>query len=189
MLDLFYRSYWPLLKFCFRTFLCSLLRYSIKCFIWIAFDFIQINFEFRHAWPTFTGFNALCKNLVLRTFPKLFSVVFWFIDLKITFGFLSVFVGVMPLETLLGPVGDMYCLSNAFRMLVISWFLDTNIFMPYVNSFIARGTPPKNVRALEVSATTVVLGWDEPEKPNSIIKVCSSLFLYINVHLPSYTQK
>ena len=31
---------------------------------------------------------------------------------------LSVFVGVMPLKYLLGPVGDVYCLSNTFRMLV-----------------------------------------------------------------------
>ena len=31
---------------------------------------------------------------------------------------LSVFVGVMSLTYLLGPVGDMYCLSNTFRMLV-----------------------------------------------------------------------
>ena len=29
----------------------------------------------------------------------------------------------MPLETLLGPVGDLYCFSNTFRMLVRSQFL------------------------------------------------------------------
>ena len=37
---------------------------------------------------------------------------------------LSVFVGVIPLQYLLGPVGDIYCLSNTFRMLVqmkFSW--------------------------------------------------------------------
>ena len=28
------------------------------------------------------------------------------------------FVGVMPHENLLGPVGDLYCFSNTFRMLV-----------------------------------------------------------------------
>ena len=33
------------------------------------------------------------------------------------------FVGVMPLKNLLGPVGDMYCLSNTFRMLVLTIFV------------------------------------------------------------------
>ena len=30
----------------------------------------------------------------------------------------SAFVGVMPLKNMLGPVGDLYCFSNTFRMLV-----------------------------------------------------------------------
>ena len=36
--------------------------------IWICLDIIQIKFEFRHAWPTFTGVIALCWNLVFRVF-------------------------------------------------------------------------------------------------------------------------
>ena len=36
--------------------------------IWIGHDIIQIKFEFRHAWPTFTGVIALCSNLVFRIF-------------------------------------------------------------------------------------------------------------------------
>ena len=51
---------------------------------------------------------------------------FFFINLyrhntdQVSFGPLSsAFVGVMPLENLLGPVGDLYCFSNTFRMLVL----------------------------------------------------------------------
>ena len=36
--------------------------------MWICLDIIQIKFEFRHAWPTFTGVIALCWNLVFRVF-------------------------------------------------------------------------------------------------------------------------
>ena len=80
ILCLFYRRYCPLLK-------CCLPDFSLQCFwdiqlkfcIWIAFDSIQIiKFKFRDTWATNTGVNVLCNNLVFRTFPKLFSVVFWF---------------------------------------------------------------------------------------------------------------
>ena len=53
-------------------------------------------------------------------FPGFFSAAF--LDFELKFG-VSVYlfsVGVMPLKYLLGPVGDMYCLSNTFRMLVHS---------------------------------------------------------------------
>ena len=41
---------------------------DFKFGIWICLDIIQIKFEFRHAWPTFTGVIALCWNLVFRVF-------------------------------------------------------------------------------------------------------------------------
>ena len=56
--------------------------------------------------------------------------IFFFINLylhnkdQVSFGpDWSAFVGVMPLENLLGPVGDLYCFSNTFRMLVPYNFL------------------------------------------------------------------
>ena len=41
---------------------------DFKFGMWICLDIIQIQFEFHHAWPTFTGVFALCWNLVFRTF-------------------------------------------------------------------------------------------------------------------------
>ena len=41
---------------------------ELKCRIWIAFDLIKCEFEFRHAWPTFTGVIPIWWNLVFRTF-------------------------------------------------------------------------------------------------------------------------
>ena len=41
---------------------------DLKFRMWIRLDIIQIKFEFRHAWPTFTGVIALCWNLVFRVF-------------------------------------------------------------------------------------------------------------------------
>ena len=41
--------------------------------MWIPLDIIQIKFEFRHAWPTFTGVIALCCNLVFQVFSAVFS--------------------------------------------------------------------------------------------------------------------
>ena len=41
---------------------------DLKFGMWIRLDTIQIKFEFRHAWLTFTGVSALCWNLVFRTF-------------------------------------------------------------------------------------------------------------------------
>ena len=78
---------------------------------------------FRHAWRTFTGVIALSKIY----FSKLFHAVCWDFDLNQNkFQFIS-FVGVMPLKYLLGPVGDMYCLSNTFRMLVFSGFMGNEL--------------------------------------------------------------
>ena len=53
-----------------------------------------------------------------QTFLSYFDLL-----LEITFGpFWSAVLGVMPLENLLGPVGDLYCFSNTFRMLVYLHF-------------------------------------------------------------------
>ena len=68
-LTYFYRSYCPLLKFSFPEFsLQSFDILTLKICIWICLDIIQIKFEFRHAWPTFTGVIALCWNLLFRSF-------------------------------------------------------------------------------------------------------------------------
>jgi len=34
------------------------------------------------------------------------------------------------------------------------------------------GSPPVNVRARPVSASTVVVQWEEPLQPNGVVKVC-----------------
>ena len=36
----------------------------------------------------------------------------------------------------------------------------------------APGSPPVNVRARPVSASTVVVQWEEPLQPNGVVKVC-----------------
>ena len=36
--------------------------------MWTRLGIVQIKFEFRHAWPTFTGVIALCWNLVFGVF-------------------------------------------------------------------------------------------------------------------------
>ena len=41
---------------------------DLKFGMWIPLDIIQIKFEFRYAWPTFTGVIALCWNLVFQVF-------------------------------------------------------------------------------------------------------------------------
>ena len=41
---------------------------DLKFGMWIRLDLIQIKFEFRYAWPTFTAVIALCWNLVFRVF-------------------------------------------------------------------------------------------------------------------------
>ena len=41
---------------------------DLKFGMWISLDIIQIKFEFRHAWSTFTGVIALCWNLVFQFF-------------------------------------------------------------------------------------------------------------------------
>ena len=79
---------------------------QLKFCIWIAFDSIQIKIELRHAWPSFTWVNSHTK---IRPF--------W-----------STVVGVMPLENLFGLVGDLYCFSNTFRMLVMKYFFTWNTY-------------------------------------------------------------
>ena len=41
----------------------------------------------------------------------------------------------MPLNYLLGPVGDMYCLSNTFRMLALTNFMWIVPVVPYAGDF------------------------------------------------------
>ena len=61
LLTYFYRSYCPLLIFSFPDFFSAVIwGIDFKFGIWICHDIIQIKFEFRHAWPTFTRVIALC---------------------------------------------------------------------------------------------------------------------------------
>ena len=50
-LTYFYRSYCPLLKFSFPDFSLLLWDIDLEFCIWICLNIIQIEFEFRHAWP------------------------------------------------------------------------------------------------------------------------------------------
>ena len=36
------------------------------------------------------------------------------------------------------------------------------------------GSPPVNVRARPVSASTVVVQWEEPLEPHGVVKVCTA---------------
>ena len=135
-LTYFNRSNYPLLKLIFPDlFLQSfeILTLNLVDLLFSQFTLYRSSSSFRH---TFTSVIAVCLNWVFRTF----FVVLWIIqmnlylhntDLVLLLGFehpsvllscfgplLSVFVAVMPLSNLLGPVGDLYCLSNTFRMLV-----------------------------------------------------------------------
>jgi len=38
------------------------------------------------------------------------------------------------------------------------------------------GSAPVNVRARPVSASTVVVQWEEPLQPNGVVKVCICMF-------------
>ena len=67
-LTYFYKSYCPLLKFCFPDFYLQLCEISIWNLVWIGIDIIQIKFVFHHAWHTYTGVIVLWKNLVFQTF-------------------------------------------------------------------------------------------------------------------------
>ena len=68
MLDLLLQELLPFAQMLFsRLFSAVFWDIQLKFCIWIAFVSIQIKFEFRHAWPSFTGVNAVCKNLF---FPK-----------------------------------------------------------------------------------------------------------------------
>ena len=57
-----------------RLFCAVVWDIDLKFSLWICYDIIQIEFEFRHAWPTFTGVIALRKNLLFRTF---FETLTW----------------------------------------------------------------------------------------------------------------
>ena len=73
----------------------------------IKFGFVTLAYFYRSYWP-----------LLKFSFPYFSLQSFKILTQNRSSFILSVFVGVMPLKYLLGPVGDKYCLSNTFRMLV-----------------------------------------------------------------------
>ena len=51
-----------------------------------------------------------------------------------------------------------------------------------VRMFAVPGSPPVNVRARPVSASTVVVQWEEPLQPNGVVKVCfSHLVIFVSL--------
>ena len=50
---------------------------ELKFDIWICHDIIQIKFDFRHAWLTFTGVIALCLNSVFKIFFCSLEILTW----------------------------------------------------------------------------------------------------------------
>ena len=62
----FFMSYWPLFKICFPDF--SSLCFHMKVGRKLPYEELQIKFDFRHGWPTFSWVIALCLKSVFRTF-------------------------------------------------------------------------------------------------------------------------
>ena len=88
---------------------------ELKFGVWIYFGLTRSSLSF-------VKLDLLLQDLLPFAkiyFSILFYAVFWDFDLKQIKSQCICFVGVMPLKYLLGPVGDMYCLSNTFRMLVV----------------------------------------------------------------------
>ena len=126
-LTYFYTIYCPLLKCTFSDFSPS--SFDLKFGIWICPHVLQVKFNFLSC---FTYFLLSYCPLLKLSFPnfsispyKIMTWVFWMnlyrhkTDQVSLWPLWSAFVGVMPLENLLGPVGDLYCISNTFRMLVL----------------------------------------------------------------------
>ena len=111
----FYRSYWPFAKIQFRVFSSADFWYWIEIWylkiFWLNTDQVLLLSSLTFF---FTGY---CPLLIL-SFPDFSTQSFEILTLNRWSSSWSFFIGVMPPKYLLGPVGDMYCLSNTFRKLV-----------------------------------------------------------------------
>ena len=98
---------------------------------WICLDIMQIKFDFYCVWPDCTPDIFFCLNLFFRFFlcrlarywHQIWGMnLYWRNTGNFHFCILScILSGVMPLWNLMGPVGDMYCFSNTYSMLVWTW--------------------------------------------------------------------
>ena len=100
-----------------RIFLCRLFRYWIE--IWYL-NIFWLNTDQFLLLPSLTFLYMSYCPLLKFSFPAFSMQSFEILTLNRWSSSWSVFIGVMPPKYLLGPVGDMYCLSNTFRMLVYS---------------------------------------------------------------------
>ena len=112
----FYRSYCPLLKFSFPDF--SLQPFKIfNCnlvfkYIFLYTDQVSVLYSLTYVSRSYYPFLKF-------SFPDFSMQFFLILTLNRSSSNWSVFVVVMPLKYLLGPVGDRYCFSNTFRILVL----------------------------------------------------------------------
>ena len=96
-------------------------------------DIIQIKFDFYCLWPDCTPDIFFCFDLVFRTFlcglarywHQIWGINLYWYNTENFFTFVSFHVFSLELclfEIFFGPVGDMYCFSNTYSMLVLYLF-------------------------------------------------------------------
>ena len=112
----FYRSYWTFAKIQFPVF-SSADFFDIELKFWYLKIF-WLNTDQVLLLSSLTFFYTSYCPLLKLSFPDFSMQSFEILTLNRLSSSWSVFIGVMPPKYLLGPVGDMYCLSNTFRMLV-----------------------------------------------------------------------
>ena len=123
--------------FGFQTFFSCLVILTWHFGIWICLDIKPIKFDFYRVWPDCTPDIFFCLNLVFHTSlcrlarysHQIWGMNLYWHNTEFSFTFVSFYVhfcilsGVTPLWNLLGPVGDMYCFSNTYSMLVVIYLL------------------------------------------------------------------
>ena len=110
-------TYVPYRKKSCIHFSCACFESRLKCE-----RIIKKNSHFKISWRTyyapFAVLGYICP-LLNFSFSDFFMQSFEILTENRSSSSWSVFVGVMPLKYLLGPVGDMYCFSNTYGMLVL----------------------------------------------------------------------
>ena len=120
-LTYFYRSYCPLLRFSFPDF--SLLSFEIMTWN-LVYEFVlnrsrsRFDRSYCPLLSSLTLFYTSYCPLFKFSFSDFSMQSFEIFTLNRWSSSWSVVIGVMPHTYLLGPVGDMFCLSNTIRMLV-----------------------------------------------------------------------
>ena len=95
-IDQLFHELWPFVHNSFSGLFSAMLSHiSMTVGSKLPYEELQIKFDFRHGWPTFSWVIALCSLIKMCT--------------KIMVAHLN----------LLGSVGDLYCFSNTLSMLVL----------------------------------------------------------------------